>query len=307
MSTDNKAKAMIETREHSMNLKGELTNVQSLDSDGVVIDVSPGWLMMTGYEREDVIGHSFREVLVEESLGKVKSEFPHLKDYGFVNNVPLKIRRKDGVIIEAVLNGTSKYDKDGNFERTFCELRTLDYYMNSIEAVSGILATEKFLRMVMNLKTNIAALYQYIMNENYTIQKLYSDLLTVLAEPSEVEQVMIGTDSQNEEDGMVKARVYYIQNHKTFPDKNLLLVNGEGYYGSVSSEFKDISVVIMSVDCSDESENTLMFIRFNNSNLPYKEWYDAWGAIRLQIESLLVLVKALKEIQEVDESLKKLI
>lgn len=121
---------MINIREHSMNLQSTKEMVQSLDKDGIIIDISPGWLFMTGYEREEVIGHFFGGFLVDESLSKTKIEFPHLKDYGFVDNVCLKLKRKDGVVIEAALNGTSKYSYDGKFQQTFCELRTLDYYMH---------------------------------------------------------------------------------------------------------------------------------------------------------------------------------
>lgn len=160
--------------------------IQSLNGEGIIIDVSPGWLMITGYEKEEVIGHFFGEFLLNESLSKVKREFPHLKDYGFVNNVQLKLRRKDGVVIEIALNGTSKYNEHGEFERTFCELRTLEYYMNSAYEINELLIREKFLKMTEYLKTNIVSLLLKDQDFNY-----YVALKEIINEPPEIVQAII--------------------------------------------------------------------------------------------------------------------
>jgi PAS domain S-box-containing protein len=93
-----------------------------LDINGTVIDVSPAWLKLTGYKRGEVIGRHFWEFLGAKSLLQAKDSFPRLKDFGYVDNVPLKIKRKDKSLVDINLNGTSRYKRDGNFERTFCEL-----------------------------------------------------------------------------------------------------------------------------------------------------------------------------------------
>ena len=113
---------LIKTRTHSMDLNNDDKIVQSLDFSGSVIDVSPAWLELTGYEKEEVIGRHFIEFLHADSLLCVESNFPHLKDFGYVDNVQLKIRTKDNRAVSVTLNGTSKYDYNGDFERTFCEL-----------------------------------------------------------------------------------------------------------------------------------------------------------------------------------------
>ena len=81
----------IHTRTHSMNLKSSEEVVHSLDYSGTIIDVSPAWLEMTGYERDEVIGKHFLEFLDLPSLLKVQKGFPYLKDFGFVDNVSLNI------------------------------------------------------------------------------------------------------------------------------------------------------------------------------------------------------------------------
>lgn len=113
---------LINTRTHSMDIESEDKLVQSLDFSGTIIDVSPGWLKSTGYKKEEVIGKHFVQFLNIDSLLCVQNNFPNLKDFGFVNHVPLKIKCKNKDIIEVELNGTSKYSESGEFERTFCEI-----------------------------------------------------------------------------------------------------------------------------------------------------------------------------------------
>ncbi|UPW17310.1 PAS domain-containing protein [Agarivorans sp. TSD2052] len=114
---------LINTRTHCMDLSSDQSIVHSLDLSGTIIDVNPGWLKATGYERAEVIGKHFVEFLDMESLIKVQKNFPCLKDYGFVDNVQLHIVRKDHVVISVKLTGTSKYNAKGIFERTFCEMK----------------------------------------------------------------------------------------------------------------------------------------------------------------------------------------
>ena len=113
---------LIHTRTHCMDLKSDEKVVHSLDFSGTIIDVSPGWLKITGYKKEEVMGKHFVEFLDMESLLKVQKNFPSLKDYGYVNNSPLKIVCKNHIIIAVHLTGTSKYNDEGIFERTFCEM-----------------------------------------------------------------------------------------------------------------------------------------------------------------------------------------
>jgi len=112
----------INTRTHSMDLSNSDKMVHSLDLSGTIIDVSPGWLKVFGYKKDEVIGRHFVEFLDMESLNRVQNNFPCLKDYGFVDNVSLSIVCKNEDVINVYLNGTSKYSDNGKFERTFCEM-----------------------------------------------------------------------------------------------------------------------------------------------------------------------------------------
>ena len=116
---------LIDSRKHCMDLKNETVAVQSLNLSGAIIDVSPAWLKITGYEREEVIGKHFFEFLGQDTLKHVTECFPYLKDYGYVDEIPLNVKCKDASIVSVYLTGTSKYDEQGEFERTFCEIKPI--------------------------------------------------------------------------------------------------------------------------------------------------------------------------------------
>ena len=52
---------------------------QSLDPDGRFIEVNDAWLQMLGYDRDEVIGHSFAEFIAPEYSEVFKVNFPAFK------------------------------------------------------------------------------------------------------------------------------------------------------------------------------------------------------------------------------------
>jgi len=158
------------------------TMFQMLDKNGDILHVNDRWLEEMGYERYEVIGNFFGKFITKDTNTVVKKNFPHLKDYGFINNVQLKLQRKDGVIIETVLNGISVYDKEGHFINTRCEMRNLNYFMESSKYIKGLLEKERFLKESLFLKSQItqAILYCGSLNE------FLNSLIKIFKEPFEV-------------------------------------------------------------------------------------------------------------------------
>jgi len=112
---------------------------QSLNISGEVLNVSQEWLNFSGYTQEEVIGQHFTHFLSPESFACIHKNFPTLKEYGKVNNVALKFKHKDGRLIDVLLNGISTYDKKGNFLHTNCQLKTLDYFLESKQNIQKLL------------------------------------------------------------------------------------------------------------------------------------------------------------------------
>ncbi|MFT5701335.1 MAG: PAS domain S-box-containing protein [Desulforhopalus sp.] len=159
---------------------------QSLDVNGKVLSVNDLWLRKMGYTRDEVIGRKFSDFVTPQCRSKVKDEFPHLRDYGFVNNVLLELQRKDGVIIEGVLNGISFYDGE-KFEKTSCELKTLDYLVDSVAQAKKMLAKERLANNMSHLKSEIANALVYEKEYDQFILRLYE----IFCEPVDISGVYL--------------------------------------------------------------------------------------------------------------------
>ncbi|WP_320047418.1 diguanylate cyclase domain-containing protein [uncultured Ilyobacter sp.] len=155
---------------------------QMLEKDGKIIYVNENWLKETGYREDEVIGKYFRDFLPEESIEHVKKGFPRLRDYGCIENLPLKLKKKDGIVIEAVLNGISVYDENGEFLNTRCELKTINYFIKYNQYMQTLLEEEIFLKKSLYMKSQInnALLFSESLSE------FLKHVLFVLSEPSEV-------------------------------------------------------------------------------------------------------------------------
>ncbi|MCS5422912.1 MULTISPECIES: sensor domain-containing diguanylate cyclase [Psychrilyobacter] len=158
------------------------TMFQMLDKNGDILHVNQKWLEEMGYELHEVKGRFFGEFITEDYHVAVKKNFPHLKDYGFVNNVQLKLKRKDGVVIETVLNGISVYDEEGNFINTRCEMRNLNYFMESSIYIQALLEKERFLKGNLFFKSQITQAILY----SDTLNEFLNSVTKIFKEPVEV-------------------------------------------------------------------------------------------------------------------------
>jgi len=93
---------------------------QSLDGGGQIIDVNPAWLQTLGYQRDEVIGQDFASFLHPELVKTFRKNFPVLQTCGRVEDVPFRIRHKQGHYLDISLNGRSGYHPDGSFRQSYC-------------------------------------------------------------------------------------------------------------------------------------------------------------------------------------------
>lgn len=175
-------------------IEPQSTMFQMLNENGEIVHVNDKWLEETGYEREEVIGKFFGDFLLKEDLETVKEKFPYLKDYGFVRNVPFKIVRKDGVVIEVVLNGISVYDEDGKFVNTRCELKNLNYFIKTNKYIQNLFEEEKFLKEAVHNKSkmNNALIY------STDLKEFLNRILSVLSESDKILNANILTVDMND-------------------------------------------------------------------------------------------------------------
>ncbi len=98
---------------------------QSLNIDGVLIDVNPQWLAILGYEKDEVIGKWFGNFLHPEFQDHFRKNFPVFKKQGYIKNVQFKMVRKDGTIIFVAFEGCIGYNPDKTFKQTYCTFKDI--------------------------------------------------------------------------------------------------------------------------------------------------------------------------------------
>jgi len=92
---------------------------QSLDGEGRLLEVSPEWLEVLGYTREEVIGREFWDFLLPENRGIARDVFKQFRDTGAVNHVELWLKKKDGSTLLALYTGRIGHNPDGSFRQTY--------------------------------------------------------------------------------------------------------------------------------------------------------------------------------------------
>ena len=127
---------------------------QSLDEDGKIIDVNTEWLELLGYEKNEVIGQWYGDFLDTDSKTVFRNNFSTLKKCGVVQDVPFKIRSKNGHFIEIALNGSSGYNPDGSFKQTYCVFQ--DITDRKIAERALIKSENQFRLIAENTSDNIA-------------------------------------------------------------------------------------------------------------------------------------------------------
>jgi len=97
---------------------------QSLDEHGLYIDVNNQLCQLTGYSATELLGVSFGELWLPAVRPKFWPTFERFKREGAVH-AELQLVRKDGALIEVLLEGRIQRNLPGQFVRTHCILHDI--------------------------------------------------------------------------------------------------------------------------------------------------------------------------------------
>lgn len=115
---------------------------QSLNREGVILDINYAWLNHFGYDRHEVIGRAYQDFITVESSANLYKNFPNLVTHGIVNNVEFDIICKDRSIRHVELEGRSTLDAHGNFQYSHCILSDVtekNRYINDLKLSARII------------------------------------------------------------------------------------------------------------------------------------------------------------------------
>jgi PAS domain S-box-containing protein len=93
--------------------------LHSINREGRLINVSDFWVEQMGYSREEVIGRRFSEFMAEPSrLHAREIGRTALIEEGYRRQVPYQLVRKDGSVIDVLMNALAQRDEHGEFVRS---------------------------------------------------------------------------------------------------------------------------------------------------------------------------------------------
>ena len=98
---------------------------QSLDWEGMLIDVNPAWLKLLGYRREEVIGYPMEEFLPPECRAGFTEGFSAYRRTGTINGSEMRVLYKDGRVLTIIFDGVFVKDEKGDPSHTHCVLHDI--------------------------------------------------------------------------------------------------------------------------------------------------------------------------------------
>jgi PAS domain S-box-containing protein len=88
--------------------------LHSVDRDGKLIGVSDDWLQVFGYQRSEVIGRSFTELIVSHSGQRLDQLLcQHDSSMNRVREVPCQLSKKTGEVVDVLLSASLERDSAG--------------------------------------------------------------------------------------------------------------------------------------------------------------------------------------------------
>ncbi|MEW8691142.1 MAG: PAS domain S-box protein [Candidatus Thiodiazotropha endolucinida] len=101
---------------------------ESLDENGIILDVNPAWLELLGYDandRELVIGRPISDFIVAEQHSLLGTRFGDFIANGKVHGKEYDLIKRSGQIVTVSVDGRTGHDAHGVFKQTHCVLHDI--------------------------------------------------------------------------------------------------------------------------------------------------------------------------------------
>ena len=87
----------------------------SLDANGTLSRVNQTELIWLGYSRDEMIGRPFTDFITARGRSVFEQNYPLFMQRGWVRNLEYELIRKDGTILDVLLDATAIYDAQGTY------------------------------------------------------------------------------------------------------------------------------------------------------------------------------------------------
>ena len=110
--------------------------MQSIDRNGVLVDVNNHWLRTMGYERDEVLGRKATDFYTEASrLYALHVVQPAFFRDGSCTDIPLEFVKKNGEVIDTLLSASGERDADGTVIRSRAVIQDVTRQKRTEEAI----------------------------------------------------------------------------------------------------------------------------------------------------------------------------
>jgi PAS domain S-box-containing protein len=145
--------------------------ITSIDSDGIIVDCNNQIQNFLGYKKEEIIGYPMGKIIHPDYLGKASQSLQESLETGYSYGKEYKMVRKDGTLIDVIINSSGMNKTNGNYERTICIINDITLRKTNEKRIEYLTSVLKSIRNV----------NQLIVTENDKL-KLVQGICDILAE-----------------------------------------------------------------------------------------------------------------------------
>lgn len=253
--------------------------IYSIGHDGTIIEVNNTWLIMLGYEKDEVAGKmKLTDLLSDYGIRIFQNTFAELKEKGFIGNIDFDLKRKDGTLLPVLMNATAIYDKNGNFLKSRSIVRdnsarkTYERLLrHAAEAWKKTFDSMPYGVMVFDADFNLVRMNEYI-------SRLF-DISYKEAIGKKCWKLLYGKDEPTEECQMQKSRAsrsmetfeyYFPKANKQFMGSSTPVLEAEGLITAYVVSLVDITEIKDKEKKLNESR-TAFFNMLKDLDFSYKE------------------------------------
>ncbi|WP_462273202.1 PAS domain-containing sensor histidine kinase [Methanohalophilus sp.] len=125
--------------------------ITSIDSDGIIVDCNNQVQNFLGYKKEEIIGYSMAKIIHPDYLDKASQSLQKVLETGYSYGKEYKMVRKDGTLIDVIINSSGMNNINGNYERTICIINDITQRNTNEKRIEYLTSVLKSIRNVNQL------------------------------------------------------------------------------------------------------------------------------------------------------------
>ncbi|PQV42267.1 PAS domain-containing sensor histidine kinase [Methanohalophilus euhalobius] len=125
--------------------------ITSIDSDGIIVDCNNQVQNFLGYKKEEIIGYPMGKIIHPDYLGKASQSLQESLETGYSYGKEYKMVRKDGTLIDVIINSSGMNKTNGNYERTICIINDITLRKTNEKRIEYLTSVLKSIRNVNQL------------------------------------------------------------------------------------------------------------------------------------------------------------